>query len=151
MVLSPYGHLTAILTALARVQMHEVDASLSEWLPRQIADLEWGTTVIVVTPHLSLDDVWVLHNAYRRGSKVIAMVCATQADLESVRAQAGKLNVLVHQTIWEKDLHNLSKTGEDSTLEEVFLKLTQEAAKPQLLEPPQQKRRRGLFTFRRGK
>ncbi len=26
-----------------------------------------------------------------------------------------------------KDLHNLSKTGEDSTLEEVFLKLTQEA------------------------
>ena len=26
-----------------------------------------------------------------------------------------------------KDLHNLSRTGEDSTLEEVFLKLTQEA------------------------
>ena len=102
------GHLTTILTALARVQIHEVDATLSEWLPRRIADMEWGTTLIVVTPHLSVDDVWVLHNAYRRGSKVIAMVCATQPDLDAVRAQAEKLNVLVHQTIWEKDLHNLS-------------------------------------------
>ncbi len=36
------------------------------------------------------------------------MVCATQPDLDAVRAQAEKLNVLVHQTIWEKDLHNLS-------------------------------------------
>ncbi len=106
------GHLTAILTALARVQMHEVEGTLSEWLPRQIADLEWGTTLIVVTPSLSLDDVWVLHNAYRRGSKVIVMVCATQPDLDSVRAQAEKLNVLVHHTIWEKDLHNLSAEGQ---------------------------------------
>jgi uncharacterized protein (DUF58 family) len=102
------GHLTTILSALARVQMHDVDARLAEWLPHQIADLEWGTTLIVVTPHLAADDVWVLHNAYRRGSKVIAMVCATQPDLDAVRAQAEKLNVLVHQTIWEKDLHNLS-------------------------------------------
>ena len=102
------GHLTSILTALARVQMHEVDVTFSEWLPRQIADLEWGATLIVVTPQLSLEDVWVLHNAYRRGSKVIAIVCATQPDLDAVRAQAEKLNVLVHQTLWEKDLRNLS-------------------------------------------
>lgn len=106
------GHLSAILTALARVQMHEVDQSLAEWLPRQIAELEWGTTLIVVTPHLTHDDLWVLHNAYRRGSKVIAMVCATQHDIESVRAQGEKLNVHVHQTIWERDLHNLSRNAQ---------------------------------------
>jgi uncharacterized protein (DUF58 family) len=101
------GHLITILSALARVEMHDLDQTLAEWLPRQIADLEWGTTLIVVTPKLDADTLWVLHNAYRRGSKVIAMVCATQADIESVRAQAEKLNVLVHQTIWERDLHNL--------------------------------------------
>lgn len=102
------GHLMTILTALARVQMHDLDQTLAEWLPRQIADLEWGTTLIVVSPKLEANDLWVLHNAYRRGSKVIAMVCATQANIESIRAQGEKLNVLVHQTIWERDLHNLS-------------------------------------------
>lgn len=43
-----------------------------------------------------------------------------------------------------KDLHYLSKTGEDSTLEEVFLKLTQEVNKPHV-EEPKHERRRGLF------
>ena len=102
------GHLTTILTALARVEMHDMEHTLAQWLPRQIADLEWGTTLIVVTPQLEADDLWVLHNAYRHGSKVIAIVCATQANIESIRAQAEKLNVVVHQTIWERDLHNLS-------------------------------------------
>ena len=102
------GHLTTILTALARVEMHDMEHTLAQWLPRQIVDLEWGTTLIVVAPKLEADDLWVLHNAYRRGSKVIAIVCATQANIESIRAQAEKLNVVVHQTIWERDLHNLS-------------------------------------------
>lgn len=103
------GHLTTLLTALARVQMHEVDERFAEWLPSHIANLEWGTTLIVITPRLSIDDVWALHNAYRRGSKVIAMVCATQADIDKVRAQSEKLNVLVYQTVWERDLHRLSE------------------------------------------
>ena len=114
------GHLTAILTALARVKMHEVDERLAEWLPRRIAELEWGTTLIVITPNLSMDEVWALHNAYRRGSKVIAMVCATQANIDSVRAQGEKLNVLVHQTVWEKDLHNLSP-GAQTRFKESFV------------------------------
>ena len=48
-----------------------------------------------------------------------------------------------------KTLHNLSKTGEDSTLEEVFLKLTQEAAETHIEEPSKQKKRRDIFNFRR--
>lgn len=46
-----------------------------------------------------------------------------------------------------QSLHDLSKTGENSTLEEVFLKLTQETAKP-YPEEPQKKERRRLFRFR---
>lgn len=45
-----------------------------------------------------------------------------------------------------RDLHKLSKTGEDSTLEEVFLKLTQESAVPNIEEASAQKKR-GLFSF----
>ncbi len=101
------GHLTTILTSLARVQLNEVEETLAQWLPGRISELEWGTTLIVITPHLTLDEIWVLHGATRRGSKVIAIVTAVQPDIDAVRAQAGRLSVAVYQTIWERDLHQL--------------------------------------------
>lgn len=101
------GHLMTILSTLARVQMQELDEPLADWLPRRIADLEWGATLMVVTPHLSANDIWMLHNAYRRGSSVIALVCAPQADFDSVRSQGERLGVTVQRTIWEKDLRAL--------------------------------------------
>ncbi len=104
------GHLTTLLTALARVQMHDVEQSLAAWLPRRIADLEWGATLIVVTPKLEVDELWVLHNAYRRGSNAIALVCAPQPNFAHIRAQGERLHVTVHRTIWEKDLHELTDT-----------------------------------------
>lgn len=103
------GHLTTVLTALARVQLAERAETLAEWLPRQIADLEWGATLIVVTPKLDGDGLWVLHNAYRRGSNAIALVCAPQPDFAKIRAQGERLHVVVHRTIWEKDLHELAE------------------------------------------
>lgn len=103
------GHLTTLLTALARVQLVERDQTLAEWLPRQIADLEWGATLIVVTPKLEEDELWVLHNAYRRGSNAIALVCAPQPNFAKIRAQGERLHVLVHRTIWERDLHDLAE------------------------------------------
>lgn len=99
------GHLIAILTALARVQLQDVEQDLAVWLPRRIADLEWGTTLVVVLPKLTEDDLWVLHGAYRRGSNVVVMVCTAQADFDRLRAQGERLGVRVHRTIWEKDLH----------------------------------------------
>jgi len=50
-----------------------------------------------------------------------------------------------------KSLQRLSKTEEHATLEQVFLKLTEEAEEqmaPTPLEEPTEKRRRGLFGFR---
>ena len=102
-------HLTTLLTALARVQLGESDQTMAEWLPRRIADLEWGATLIVVTPKLDEDELWMLHNAYRRGSNAIALVCAAQPNFAKIRAQGERLHVLVHRTIWEKDLHELAE------------------------------------------
>jgi len=45
-----------------------------------------------------------------------------------------------------KDLQRFSKKGENATLEEVFLKLTEEASEP-YLEKPVERKRRGLFGF----
>src|SRR4029078_3955028 len=89
------GQLIPILTTLARVQLHDFEQSLSEWLPRRIADLEWGATLIVVTPQLDEQALWVLHEAYRRGSNVVVLVVAPQANLDKLRAQGGKLGVQI--------------------------------------------------------
>jgi uncharacterized protein (DUF58 family) len=99
------GQLITILTALARVQLHDFGQAFSTWLPRRIADLEWGATLIVVTPQLDDKALWTLHEAYRRGSNVIVMIVTPQPNFDRLRAQGEKLGVHIHRTIWEKDLH----------------------------------------------
>lgn len=99
------GQLMSILTMLARVQMHDFEHELPAWLPRQINDLEWGTTLVVVTPKIDEETLWVLHDAHRRGSSVVALLCAPQLNYDRLRAQGEHLGVRLHRTIWEKDLH----------------------------------------------
>jgi uncharacterized protein (DUF58 family) len=101
------GALMGVLTALARCQLRETGQSLAEWLPSQINDLEWGTTLVVVTPKVDEDALWVLHHAYRRGSSVMALICAAQPDYDRLRARSQKLGVRMQRTIWESDLHRL--------------------------------------------
>ena len=101
------GHLINILTALARVQMQDCEEELATWLPRRLADLDWGATVILITPHLHEQTLWALHHAYRRGSNVTVLICAPQADYEEIRAKGKHLHIHVQRTIWEKDLRQL--------------------------------------------
>lgn len=101
------GHLMSILTALARVQMQDFPESLDEWLPRRLADLDWGATVVLITPLLTEEALWALHHAYRRGSNVTALICAPQADYEEIRVKGKHLHVNVQRTIWEKDLRQV--------------------------------------------
>jgi uncharacterized protein (DUF58 family) len=98
------GQLITILTALARIQLHDFGQELSAWLPRRIADLEWGATLIVITPQLDEKALWTLHEAYRRGSNVVVMIVTPQPNFDRLRAQGQKLGVQIHRTIWEKDL-----------------------------------------------
>lgn len=101
------GHLMNILTALARVQMQDVEEDLARWLPRRLADLDWGATVVVITPLLTEDALWALHHAYRRGSNVTVLICAPQADYEAMRVKGKHLHINVQRTIWEKDLQRV--------------------------------------------
>lgn len=43
--------------------------------------------------------LWVLHNAYRRGSNVVALLCAPENDLDLLQAQGKQLGILVHKTV----------------------------------------------------
>ncbi|MCX6044934.1 MAG: DUF58 domain-containing protein [Chloroflexi bacterium] len=105
------GQLMSILSLLARLKMHVFAQDLATWLPKQIAHLEWGTTLIVVTPQLDEQALWVLHNAYRRGSQVIVLLCAPQIDLEVLQSRGKRLGIAIYKTIWEKDLEALETLG----------------------------------------
>ena len=105
------GQLMSILSLLARIKMHAFDKTLAAWLPGKTASLEWGTTLIVVTPYLDEQSLWVLHNAYRRGSQVIVLICAPHPDFDVLQSKGKKLNVAIYKTIWEKDLESLTTVG----------------------------------------
>ena len=105
------GQLMNILNLLARIEMHEFDLPLADWLPRELTHLEWGTTLVVVTPDLDEKALWALHNAYRRGSNVIALLCDPDAQFRTRQAQGERLGVTIHRTVWEKDLHAATQNG----------------------------------------
>ncbi len=102
--------LMSILSLLARIQVQQANQRLAEWLPQQTASLSWGTTIVLITPQLDEATLWVLHGAYRRGSRVLALVCATQPDFRTYQAQGSRLGVEAHSTIWDSDLHHLEAT-----------------------------------------
>ena len=102
------GHLMSILSILARVQMHEFEPTLAEWMPGRLTSLEWGSTLVVVTPKLDEAALWALHQAYRRGSNVVVLVCTEDANFKLMQAQGGKLGVMLYQTTLERDLQMVS-------------------------------------------
>lgn len=102
-------HLMSVWRLLARIQLNSGASPLAQWLPAKTAGLPWGATLIVVTPHLAEETLWVLHNAYRRGSNVSVLVCASQPDFRTIQARGQRLGLQIASTIWESDLQALGE------------------------------------------
>jgi len=120
------GHLMGILELLARIQLRrDADAddpmedghispsrfALHNWLPNHVASLNWGTTLLLVTPHISEPLLWSLHGLNRRGLNVQVIACVRQPGFERMRKQAEAMGIGVHQTIWESDLARMGQQG----------------------------------------
>jgi uncharacterized protein (DUF58 family) len=103
------GHLMTVLDLLARIELHDLEQPLEQWLPNQAVDLEWGTTLLLVTPHLSEKGLWSLHTLYRRGLNATVLICARQPGFDRIRGQAEKLGIPMYQTIWNADLLKLGQ------------------------------------------
>lgn len=103
------GHLMTILSTLARAEMQRNTVELADWLPKQLVGMEWGATIILITPKVTDTTLWALHHAYRRGSNVIALVCAPQPDFDQMQSQSKKLGVRLEKTVWERDLAALQE------------------------------------------
>lgn len=101
------GQLTAILSTLARLNLQENAPPVANWLVPRLAELEWGTTVVMITPHVSEKLLLTLHQAVRRGSSIVLLLCGEQADAKMMMARADRLAIEMHHTLWERDLETL--------------------------------------------
>jgi uncharacterized protein (DUF58 family) len=97
-------HLMSVWRLLARIQINSAAQPLPALITRHTASLPWGATLIVVTPRLDEATLWVLHNAYRRGANVLALICADQSDFRTLQARGKQLGVHLFHTVWERDL-----------------------------------------------
>ena len=98
------AQLMAILSTLARAELADDAPSCADWLTPRLPGLEWGTTVLLVTPRVNDELLWVLHQACRRGSSVLLLHCAGQVDGRVMQARAKQLGINMIPTLWEKDL-----------------------------------------------
>lgn len=103
------GHLMGILSLLARIEMSDLETPLHDWLPRKLTDIAWGTTIVIVAPTLDEQSLWMLHNAYRRGSNIIALLCTADAEFKALQARGERLGIQLYRSKWEKDLRALSE------------------------------------------
>jgi hypothetical protein len=101
----------ALLSLLARVQMHPRTEEFADWLPAQVNNAPWGSMLLVVTPHLEERSLWALHAAYRRGTNVLVLICTQQRDLRVLRARGERLGVDIRSVVWESDLRVLAENG----------------------------------------
>lgn len=101
------AQLTAILGTLARLELSEDETAFANWLTPLLAEQEWGTTVVVVTPQVDDDLLWALHLTMRRGSTIVLLLCGEQPDARVMRAKAERLGIDFHQTLWEKDIQSI--------------------------------------------
>ncbi|MGL4648816.1 MAG: DUF58 domain-containing protein [Caldilineaceae bacterium] len=97
----------AILSTLARLQLHDGAPPLAERLLAPLASVQWGTTIVVISPTVDEALIWVLHQSTRRGSSVVLLHCAQQAESLLWAARARRLGIEYHQPIWDKDLQAL--------------------------------------------
>ncbi len=102
------AHLTALLEALARVQVTEAAEAFSDWLGTHTFDLVWGTTLIVLVPVLQGELLWLLHARYRKGINVVVMVLVPHEGLTDLKAQGESLGLAVLLIERNQDLLELA-------------------------------------------
>ncbi len=98
-------HLIRILETLARVQTSEHAVPFPDLIQNQIAQLPWGTTLVLITgkPDELLFDS--LFRARRAGMNAIAVLAGVSSGLSDFKRRAEQFGLVVHSVEREKDLN----------------------------------------------
>ncbi len=102
------AHLTALLEALARVQVTEAKEDFVDWMGTHTFDLVWATTLIVLVPVLKGELLWLLHNRYRKGINVLVMVLVPHDGYPALKAQGESLGLTIMLIERNQDLLELA-------------------------------------------
>lgn len=102
------AHLTALLEALARVQVTAAAEDFVAWLGARTFDLVWATTLIVLVPVLQGDLLWLLRDRYRKGVNVMVMVLVPHDGFAALKAQGEALGLTVLLIERNQDLMELA-------------------------------------------
>lgn len=97
------AHLMRILDVLARVQVGQT-RPLDDLIQRESVHLSWGTTLIVITPHLNKAFFDVLFQARRSGFDIILIPCGPVPGLQQVRQIASTFGFPLVHILSEQDL-----------------------------------------------
>lgn len=101
-------NLVTILESLARIQIANTDEEFEVWLARNTHNLTFGTTLILVAPVLNANQLWILHDLYRKGMNVLVLVLLDQEDYLNIRNQGEALGLSIWRIRQSADLHELA-------------------------------------------
>lgn len=97
------SHLMRLLEILARIEMVD-DQPIIDHLRREIHQLPWGTTLILITGNMDNPIFEVLFQARRLGLEAMLVFCGPVRNFQEVKQRAEHFGFPVYQMFNEQDL-----------------------------------------------
>ena len=109
------GHLMQLLELLARVSTIR-NQSFESWITDATLSLNWGTTLIVITPNGNENVISALHQQVRRGFDINMLITEPFSSFMPISYKAKHLGISAFNVANRSDLINWSKTHHKNQL-----------------------------------
>lgn len=101
-------HLMKILELLARIESRS-DYAFQDWVPKACLDLNWGVTVLTITPKGDERTCQTLHRLVRSGYNPILLVTEPSLAFGNIQERARRLGFTAFMVAEERDLNQWRK------------------------------------------
>ena len=101
-------HMMKVLELLARIEAG-TRYQFQEWVPKACLALNWGVTILVITPQGDEITCQSLHRLVRSGYNPILLVTEPSLSFGTVRERARRLGFVAYQVAHQQDLNQWRK------------------------------------------
>lgn len=101
-------HMMKVLELLARIESGN-QYQFQQWVPKACLALNWGVTILVITPQGDETTCQTLHRLVRSGYNPILLVTESSISFGSVRERARRLGFAAYQVAQQQDLNQWRK------------------------------------------